>query len=93
MSKFKVRITRVETYYVDVEVEADSIDDAIAKVEDNEQDNEYADLFDCPDDVQTTFKDANDRGTYRLRELASLDIDSWVAAISRLSEFDKVRKA
>jgi hypothetical protein len=59
MSKFKVRITRVETYYRDVEVEAESIDDAIAKVEENEQDNEYAELFDCPDDVQTSFKDAN----------------------------------
>ena len=29
---------------------------------------------------------------YRLRELESIDIDSWVEAISRLSEFDKVRK-
>ena len=60
MNKFKVRITRVETYYRDVEVEAENIEDAIAKAEDNEQDNEYAELFDCPDDVQTSFKDAND---------------------------------
>ena len=59
MSKFKVRITRVETYSRDVEVEAESMDDAIAKVEDNEQNNEYAELFDCPDDVQTSFEDAN----------------------------------
>ena len=60
MSKFKVRITRVETYTRDVEVEAESIEDALAKAEENEQDNEYAELFDCPDDVQTSFKDAND---------------------------------
>ena len=57
--KYKVRITRTETYYRDVEVEADNIEDAIEKAEENEQDNEYAELFDCPDDVQTSFKDAN----------------------------------
>ena len=101
MSKFKVRITRVETYVRDVEVEAESIEDAIAKAEDNEQDNEYAELFDCPDDVQTSFnvcgypttlkpsaKDGEE--TYRLTELPSIHIDSWVEALANMTGIDKV---
>ena len=91
MRKFKVRITRVETYNRDVEVDAENLDDAIAKAEENEQDNEYADLFDMPDDVQTSFKDAGN-GEYKLSELPSIDIDSWVEGISAMCDIDKVRE-
>ena len=90
MSKFKVRITRVETYYRDVEVEAESIEDALAKAEENEQDNEYCDLFDYPDDVQTSFKDARGK-LYRLPDLLR-NIDTWVEGISAMSEIDAIRK-
>ena len=57
--RFRVRITRTEVYYRDVEVAADNLEDALQKVQDNEQNNEYAYLFDCPDDVSTTFKSAD----------------------------------
>ena len=56
--KFKIRITRVETYTRDVEVEADSLEAALAMVEDREADNEYAEMFDMPDDVKTSFAEA-----------------------------------
>lgn len=57
--RFRVRITRTEVYYRDVEVAADNLEDALQKVQDNEQNNEYAYLFDYPDDVSTTFKGAD----------------------------------
>lgn len=53
--KIKVKITRTETYERIVEVEADSEEEALQIAEDNEQENEYADMFDCPDDVDTEF--------------------------------------
>ena len=101
MSKFKVRITRVETYCRDVEVEAENQDDARAKAEENEQDNEYSALFDCPDDVKTYFnvcgypnvlnpiaKDGE--VTYKLTELPAINIDSWVEALANMTVIDKV---
>lgn len=53
--KIKVKITRTETYERIVEVEADSEEEALQIAEDNEQENEYSDMFDCPDDVDTEF--------------------------------------
>lgn len=53
--KIKVKITRTETYERIVEVEADSEEEALRTAEDNEQENEYSDMFDCPDDVVTEF--------------------------------------
>lgn len=55
MSKFKVEITRIETYRRTVEVEAETAEAAKALAEANEQENEYADMFDCPDEVSTEF--------------------------------------
>lgn len=53
--KIKVKITRTETYERIVEVEADSEEEALQIAEDNELENEYSDMFDCPDDVDTEF--------------------------------------
>ena len=53
--KFKVKISRTEIYERVVEIEADSKDKAIAIAKDNEEENEYAYMFDCPDDVTTDF--------------------------------------
>lgn len=53
--KIKVKITRTETYERIVEVEAKDEAEALEIAEDNEQENEYADMFDCPDDVDTEF--------------------------------------
>lgn len=54
--KMKVRITRVETYYRDVEVEAATADEAVETAKRKEAANEYANLFDLPDDVESEFK-------------------------------------
>lgn len=53
--KIKVKITRTETYERIVEVEAKDEAEALQIAEDNEQENEYSDMFDCPDDVDTKF--------------------------------------
>lgn len=53
--KIKVKITRTETYERIVEVEAKDEAEALEIAEDNEQENEYADMFDSPDDVDTEF--------------------------------------
>lgn len=93
MRKFKVRITRVETYTRDVEVEAENLGDAFVKAEENEKNNEYAELFDCPDDVQTSFVVSKDgEATYKLTELPAIHIDSWVEAIANMTGIDKVYK-
>ena len=60
MKKFKVKMTRVETYERVVEIEANSIDEAVRKVKDNERENEYYAMFDSPDDVETTFEPATE---------------------------------
>ena len=53
--KYTVRITRTETYVRDITVEADSWADAKELVERREEENEYAEMFDCPDYVKTDF--------------------------------------
>lgn len=53
MKKFNVRIQRVEYYNVDIEVEAESVAAAIESVRKREEANEFAGMFDCPDDVET----------------------------------------
>ena len=53
--KIKVKITRTETYERVVEVDAKDEAEALKIAKDNEQENEYSDLFDCPDDVDTKF--------------------------------------
>ena len=53
--KIKVKITRTETYERIVEVEAKDEAEALVIAEDNEQENEYSDMFDAPDDVETEF--------------------------------------
>ena len=55
MSTFKVKITRTEVYERVVEVEAKSEKDARRIAQDRELDNEYANMFDCPDNVFTKF--------------------------------------
>lgn len=70
MSKFKVKITRTEVYEREVEVEAEDARAAEEKARENEQDNEYAALFDCPDVVQTTFRDANGENDGRIADIA-----------------------
>ena len=51
--KFLVRIQRTEWYSHDVEVEADSMADAIREVERLEEEGEYDHHFDAFDDVET----------------------------------------
>lgn len=53
--KVKVRIQRVETYNLDVEVEAASVRDAIKTVRDRYCDDEYDSMLDSMDDVETHF--------------------------------------
>ena len=53
--KYKVQITRKETYTASVEVEADNPDEAKAIAEARELENEYVDLFDLPDEVEKDF--------------------------------------
>ena len=50
--KYTIRITRVETYTKEVEVEADSAQEADDMVTNSLNSGEIAD-FDCPDDVET----------------------------------------
>lgn len=96
MSKFTVTITRVETYTHEVEVDAENEEQAEAIVRQREQDNEFAEKFGCPDDVETYFT-ASDMGdpnrTYTLPELADkVDIDAWVEGISAMCGIDAIRK-
>ena len=91
MSKFKVTINRTEFYRRDVEVEADSLEQALKVAEENERNNEYDFLFDMPDDVSVNFKDGGN-GSYRLKELPAIDIDSWVEGIAAMCEIAEVRK-
>lgn len=55
--KWKIRINRVEYYEMDVVVEAKNLDDAVAKVEKdwNEDDYLYSKTVDCMVDSDTTF--------------------------------------
>ena len=53
--KYKVQITRKETYTATVEVEADNPDEAREIAEARELENEYADKFDLPDEVEKDF--------------------------------------
>lgn len=69
MSKFRVKITRTEVYEQEVEVEAEDARAAIAKARENEQNNEYAELFDCPDNVKTDFSYAG-AGEKRVVDIA-----------------------
>lgn len=96
MSKFKVTITRTETYTHEVDVDAENEEQAEAIVRQREQDNEFAEKFGCPDDVETHFA-ARDMGdpnrTYTLPELADkVDIDAWVEGISAMCGLDAIRK-
>ena len=96
MSKFTVTITRTETYTHEVEVDAENEEQAEAIVRQREQDNEFANYFECPDDVETHFsvEEVEDPNrTYTLAELAEeVDIDSWVEGISAMCAIDAVRK-
>ena len=96
MSKFKVTITRKETYTHEVDVDAENEEQAESIVRQREQDNEFAEQFGCPDDVETHFE-ARDIGdptrTYTLPELADkVDIDAWVEGISAMCAMDEIRK-
>lgn len=53
--KFKVEITRTETYRRTVEVDAETAEAAVTAARANEQANQYAELFDAPDGVSTEF--------------------------------------
>ena len=97
MSKFMVTINRTETYTLDVEVDAETLEEAEEIVRKREQDNEYAEEF-CrpPDDVETHFTGRwknEDERTFSLSELAyEVDIDSWAEGISAMCAIDAVRK-
>jgi len=85
MQTYKVRITRTETYVRDVDVVAANWDEAVEKAKENEEENEYADLFDCPDDVQTEFGKTEEDPTLippckglNVRVLTEVDgVDEW----------------
>lgn len=53
--KFKVKITLTETYDREVEVEATDGKQAVKIAQDRWADNEYTNMFDCPDDSSTEF--------------------------------------
>jgi hypothetical protein len=53
--KYKVKMVRTEIYERVVEIEAESKDAAIAIAKDNETNNEYAEMFDLPDEARTDF--------------------------------------
>ena len=53
--KVKVRIQRIETYNLDVEVEAASVRDAIKTVRERYYEDEYYSMLDSMDDVETHF--------------------------------------
>jgi predicted DNA-binding protein (UPF0278 family) len=53
--KVKVRIQRVETYNLDVEVEAASVRDAIKTVRERYYEDEYDSMLDSMDDVEAHF--------------------------------------
>ena len=97
MSKFMVTINRTETYTLDVEVDAETLEDAEDIIRQREEDGEYAEeLNRTPDDVETHFtarwKNEDER-TFSLPELAeAVDIDSWVEGISAMCDIDAVRK-
>lgn len=97
MSKFMVTINRTETYTLDVEVDAETLEDAENIVRQREEDGEYAEELNyTPDDVETHFtarwKNEDER-TFSLPELAeAVDIDSWVEGISAMCAIDAVRK-
>lgn len=75
MSKYMVKITRTEVYEREVEVEAEDARAAIAKARENEQDNEYAELFDCPDNVMTDFSYA---GVDNIAPFTTMEISAKV---------------
>ena len=85
MQTYRVRITRTETYVRDVEVVAANWDEAVEKAEENEEENAYADLFDCPDDVQTKFGKTEEDPVFippckglNVRVLTEVDgVDEW----------------
>lgn len=96
MSKFKVTITRKETYTLEVDVDAENEEQAEAIVRQRDDDNEFSEKFGLPDDVETHFE-ATDMGdptrTYTLPELADkVDIDAWVEGISAMCNIDAIRK-
>ena len=51
--KYTIRIQRTEHYCHDVEVEADSVADAIENVEDRYDNDEFYACFELPDDTET----------------------------------------
>ena len=95
MSKFKVTITRTETYTHEVDVDAENEEQAEAIVRQREQDNEFAEKFGCPDDVETHFEAryiGDTTRTYTLPELADkVDIDAWVEGISAMCNMNAIR--
>lgn len=80
MEKFRVKITRTEVYEREVEVFADDAVAAIAKAKENEQENEYAHLFDMPDDVHTEFSyaGAGDKNVCKIQPFAKLTVTAQV---------------
>ena len=51
--KYTIRIQRTEYYEVVVDIEAESAAAAIREVEEREANNEFANQFDAPYDVET----------------------------------------
>lgn len=51
--KFTIRIQRTEYYSYDVEVEAETVTDAIKNVEGRYDDDEFYNCFELPDDTDT----------------------------------------
>lgn len=80
MEKFRVKITRTEVYEREVEVFADDAVAAIAKAKENEQENEYAQLFDMPDDVHTEFSyaGAGEKNVFKIQPFAKLTVTAKV---------------
>lgn len=54
-SYYKFLITRTEKYETEVLVKAESREEALATIQEREEDNEYADTYDCPSEVKTKF--------------------------------------
>lgn len=104
MSKFTVKITRIETYTHEVEIEADTAEAAKRIVEENDMAGEYEQNFDCFDDVSTEYEVTDHMNYwYDWQSLTKADHravsrDSahrgWGYSLDDLNkEFDKFKKA
>ena len=73
MSKFKVRITRVETYTHEVDIEAETAEAAKKIVEENDMEGEYDHHFDCLEDVSTEYDVGETKSWYDWESLTEAD--------------------